>query len=63
LSESQLKELAELSEGFAGRELKNAVLDAITNAAFDDVHSIDYSYFKQAFVHARETNQPITNQS
>lgn len=63
LSESQLKELAEISEGFAGRELKNAVLDAITNAAFDDVHSIDYSYFKQAFLHARETNQPITSQS
>lgn len=61
LNDEHIEKLAKLSEGFAGRELKNAVLDAITNAAFDNVQAVEFSYFDRAFTNARQTNQPITS--
>ncbi|MTH55555.1 AAA family ATPase [Bacillus mangrovi] len=49
LTDAQLDELVAISEGLAGRQIKNAILETLTYAAFNNEEVISFKYFKEAF--------------
>lgn len=52
--EALCKQLAELSEGFSGREIKNAVLESLTLAAQNNLERLPESVFIQGFEKTKE---------
>lgn len=59
VAEVQLKELAEMSEGFSGREIRNAILHGLVKSARGVVDGgedgIRFCYLKEAFVEQKDT--------
>lgn len=49
MTSSDIDLLVELSEGFSGREIKNAVLDALTHAVAEDKNIVSFKAFEDAF--------------
>lgn len=60
LTLEQLEELVDISEGFNGRHIKNAVLSGLANAVLDEREFVRYSDFENSF---KETKEAITNLS
>lgn len=61
LSEEQVSNLVELSDGFSGREIKNAILDALTHAVADNRHYVYFSDFKEAFQRLKANQEKLKN--
>lgn len=59
VAEAQLQELAEMSEGFSGREIRNAILHGLVKAARGvvdgDENGIRFCYLKKAFEEQKDT--------
>lgn len=49
ITSSEIDLLVELSEGFSGREIKNAVLDALTHAVAEGKNIVSFKAFEDAF--------------
>lgn len=52
--EELCKKLAEISEGFSGREIKNAVLESLTSAVQQSTETIDETVFLEGFQKHKE---------
>lgn len=52
--EELCKKLAEISDGFSGREIKNAVLESLTNAVQKATETLDESVFIEGFEKHKE---------
>ena len=63
LTDAQLDELVKISEGLAGRQIKNAILDALTSAAFNNEEVISYSYFKQGFENTKSNLERLQQEN
>ena len=59
LTEEQLNELAEILEGFSGREIKNAVLDTLLSVLFEGRDSVRFEDFKKSFIKAKEAKEKL----
>lgn len=55
-----LKELSIISEGFSGRELKNAMLDCLSLGAYQKKKSLDYEVFKNGFTAYRQKKELLS---
>lgn len=62
-SESQISELGALSDGFSGREIKNAVLSSLTNAIVNNRDFVIFSDFESAFLSAKDNKEKIEQES
>lgn len=61
-NEDQYNELVTLSDGLAGRQIKNAILDTLTTAAYYNEDTVSYVYFKNAFESMKEKNEKMTQE-
>lgn len=59
LNESQIEELAEISEGFSGRDIKNCIRDALTSVLFEDRDVVTFEDFRKSFLSYREKKKDI----
>ena len=53
--------MVELSDGFSGREIKNAILDALTRAVADSRNYVYFSDFKEAFKRLKANQENLKN--
>ncbi len=59
LSEEQLSELAEISEGFSGRDLKNAVLNALSTVIHEERALVAFKDLLDSFIQYAENKKNL----
>lgn len=57
----ELDELVDISDGFSGRYIKNAILAGLTNAVADERNFVRYSDFLESFEQTRTTIDALKN--
>ena len=60
-SSEELDELVEISDGFSGRYLKNAILAGLTNAVANERNFVRYSDFHESFKETRASIDALKN--
>ena len=56
----EFTELAKISEGFSGRHIKNAVLNALTNAVLNNISYVSYGDFKNSFMQLKQSMEEMS---
>jgi AAA+ superfamily predicted ATPase len=59
LTDEQISTLVEISEGFSGREIKNGVLGALTNAVSNERYFVEFSDFEIAFTKVKKNREEL----
>lgn len=61
LADSELKELGEMTEGFSGREMKNAILDTLLAKASEDKENAIFTFldFKKGFENKKKEMEAL----
>lgn len=59
IDENQLDELAEISEGFSGRDIKNCIRDALSSVLFQNKHIVLFDDLKVSFISYKEKKKDI----
>lgn len=62
IKDTEIDALAKVSEGFSGREIKNAVLEALINAVSQNRESVTFSDFEMAFKQLKISKQKLQNE-
>src|SRR5690606_16063024 len=55
ITAEQLDDLVQLSDGFNGRHIKNAILSGLANAVLDDREFVRFNDFKSSFLETKDT--------
>ncbi|MCL6591952.1 MAG: ATP-binding protein [Firmicutes bacterium] len=59
LTDEEMAELVLISEGFSGRDIKNAVLKALSNAVFENRDFVNYNDFKTMFENVKTIKKEL----
>lgn len=64
LADSELKKLGEMTEGFSGREIKNAILDILLAKASEDNENAIFTFldFKKGFENKKKEMEALKNE-
>ncbi len=61
LDDENLEKLAEISEGFSGRDIKNAVKDVLITALYKNLDKIPLSLFEECFEKYKKLHKNLKN--
>jgi SpoVK/Ycf46/Vps4 family AAA+-type ATPase len=62
LNDHDIELLATISEGFSGRDIKNAIRDALISAIYDNQTVVNFRYFEAAFRNYAENKRKLNEE-
>lgn len=62
LSKDEINELVKISDGFSGREIKNSILDALSDAICENRKYIKFDDLKNSFNKTKENREKLENE-
>jgi len=62
LNDHDIELLATISEGFSGRDIKNAIRDALISAIYDNQRTVKFHYFENSFKRYAENKKRLNKE-